>query len=57
MSPRVSWFSVELGAKHLELARELVPAANLIAVIINPRGQEAALYERRQTWRASRTSS
>src|SRR5215831_15930019 len=42
----VSWFSVELGAKHLELARELVPAANLIAVIINPRGgQEAALYE------------
>src|SRR5262245_37120422 len=41
----VSWFSVELGAKHLELARELVPAANLIAVIVNPRSQEAALYE------------
>jgi ABC-type uncharacterized transport system substrate-binding protein len=40
----VSWFSVELGAKHLELARELVPAATLIAVISNPRNREAALY-------------
>jgi putative ABC transport system substrate-binding protein len=28
----VSWFSVELGAKHLELVRELVPAATPIAV-------------------------
>ena len=33
----VSWFSVDLGAKHLELVRELVPAATLIAVIVNPR--------------------
>jgi putative ABC transport system substrate-binding protein len=41
----VSWFSVELGAKHLELVRELVPAATLIAVIVNPRNREAALYE------------
>ena len=28
----VSWFSVDLGAKHLELVREVVPAATLIAV-------------------------
>jgi putative tryptophan/tyrosine transport system substrate-binding protein len=41
----VSWFSVDLGAKHLELVRELVPAATLIAVIVNPRNREAALYE------------
>jgi len=41
----VSWFSVELGAKHLELVLELVPAATLIAVIVNPRNREAALYE------------
>src|SRR5262245_47961821 len=41
----VSLFSVELGAKHLELALELVPAATLIAVIVNPRNREAALYE------------
>jgi putative tryptophan/tyrosine transport system substrate-binding protein len=41
----VSWFSVELGAKHLELLLELVPAATLIAVIVNPRNREAALYE------------
>ena len=41
----VSWFSVELGAKHLELVRELVPVATVIAVIVNPRNREAALYE------------
>jgi len=41
----VSWFSVDLGAKHLELVRELVPAATLIAVIVNPRNREAVLYE------------
>jgi putative tryptophan/tyrosine transport system substrate-binding protein len=41
----VSWFSGELGAKHLELVRELVPAATLIAVIVDPRNPEAALYE------------
>ena len=41
----VSWFSVDLGAKHLELVREVVPAATLIAVIVNPRNREAALYE------------
>src|SRR5262245_60485570 len=35
----VIWFSVELGAKHLELVRELVPAATLIAVIVNPRNR------------------
>jgi putative tryptophan/tyrosine transport system substrate-binding protein len=41
----VSWFSVDLGAKHLELVREFVPAATLIAVIVNPRNREAVLYE------------
>jgi putative tryptophan/tyrosine transport system substrate-binding protein len=49
----VSWFSVDLGAKHLELVLELVPAATLIAVIVNPRNQEAALYE--QPLRAAAT--
>jgi ABC-type uncharacterized transport system substrate-binding protein len=41
----VSWFSVDLGAKHLELVHELVPAATLIGVVVNPRNREAALYE------------
>ena len=41
----VSWFSVDLGAKHLELVHEVVPAATLIAVLVNPRNREAALYE------------
>ncbi|MCP4621251.1 MAG: ABC transporter substrate-binding protein [Bradyrhizobium sp.] len=32
----VTWLSVELGAKNLELIGELVPAADVIGVMINP---------------------
>jgi ABC-type uncharacterized transport system substrate-binding protein len=32
----VSILDVELGPKRLELLRELVPKANLIAVLVNP---------------------
>lgn len=42
----MSWFAAEVGPKHLELARDLVPGAARIAAIINPRNQESALYER-----------
>jgi ABC-type uncharacterized transport system substrate-binding protein len=41
-----SWFASELGPKHLEVARDLVPSAIRIAAIINPRNQESVLYER-----------
>jgi putative ABC transport system substrate-binding protein len=40
----VSWFGGELGPKHLELVRELVPKATVVAVLVNPKNQEAALY-------------
>ncbi len=42
----VSWFSADLGPKHLELAHELVPGATRIAALINPQNQESALYEK-----------
>ena len=41
----VSFFSVELGEKHAQLMRELVPAANLIGVLINRDNPEAAIYK------------
>src|SRR5215831_20058929 len=31
----VSWFSAELGSKHLEVLNELVPQATLIALLVN----------------------
>ena len=31
----VSWFSAELGSKHLEVLNELVPQATLIAILVN----------------------
>jgi putative tryptophan/tyrosine transport system substrate-binding protein len=33
----VSWFSVELGAKHLGLLRELRPGATRVAVLVDPK--------------------
>jgi putative ABC transport system substrate-binding protein len=42
----VNWFNGELGPKHLELARELVPGAALVAVLVNPNDPaEAMRYE------------
>jgi putative ABC transport system substrate-binding protein len=41
----VSWFSVELGAKHVELLHELVPRAGLVAVLVNPNNPESLSYE------------
>ena len=32
----INWFPAEVGAKRLELLRELVPAAALIAVLVDP---------------------
>ena len=41
----VSWFSAELGQKHIELLHELVPKAELIALLLNPNNPEGAFYE------------
>jgi ABC-type uncharacterized transport system substrate-binding protein len=41
----VSWFTVELGAKHIELLHELVPHAGLVAVLVNPNNPESLTYE------------
>lgn len=41
----VSWFSVEMGQKHIELLRELVPQATLIALLVNPNNPEGAFYQ------------
>src|SRR5262249_32596198 len=42
----VSWFNLDLAAKHIELVRELVPGTPLAAVMVNPNNLEAAaLYE------------
>ena len=41
----VSWFSAELGHKHIEVLHELVPKAELIALLLNPNNPEGAFYE------------
>jgi putative ABC transport system substrate-binding protein len=41
----VSWFAAEVGPKHLDLARELIPHASRVLFMINPKNQEASLYE------------
>ena len=41
----VSWFSAELGQKHIELLHELAPKAELIALLLNPNNPEGAFYE------------
>ncbi len=40
----VSWFSVELGQKHVELLRELAPQADVIGVLVNPNNPEGDFY-------------
>jgi putative tryptophan/tyrosine transport system substrate-binding protein len=42
----VSWFSAELGNKHIEVLNELFPQAALIALLVNPNNPEAEFYER-----------
>jgi putative ABC transport system substrate-binding protein len=42
----VSWFSGELGNKHIELLNELLPQATLIALMVNPNNLEAGFYEK-----------
>jgi putative ABC transport system substrate-binding protein len=41
----VSWFSVELGSKHIEILNELLPQASLIALLLNPNNPEGGFYE------------
>ena len=41
----VSWFSAELGHKHIEVLHELVPQAALLALLVNPTSPEGGFYE------------
>jgi putative ABC transport system substrate-binding protein len=41
----VSWFSAELGSKHIEVLNELVPQAAPIAMLVNPNNPEAGFYQ------------
>ena len=41
----VSWFGAEMGPKHIELMRELVPGAALVALVVNPNNVEGVSYE------------
>ena len=41
----VSWFSSELGHKHIELLNEFVPKAVLLALLVNPNSPEGPFYE------------
>ena len=41
----VSWFSSELGHKHIEVLHELIPHAALLALLVNPNSPEGAFYE------------
>jgi putative ABC transport system substrate-binding protein len=41
----VSWYSAEIGQKHVELLNELVTQTGLLAVLVNPNNQEGAFYE------------
>ena len=38
----MSWFATELGPKHIELLRELVPTATTIGVLVNPANRTRA---------------
>jgi putative tryptophan/tyrosine transport system substrate-binding protein len=39
----VSWFAAELGQKHIEALHELVPKAELIALLLNPKSRRGVL--------------
>src|SRR5262249_3477465 len=41
----VSWFTDELGPKHLEIVRELVPEARLVGVFVNSRNAESTYQQ------------
>jgi putative tryptophan/tyrosine transport system substrate-binding protein len=41
----VSWFGTELGPKHIELLRDLVPNDALVALTTNPNNGEGSSYE------------
>ena len=55
----VSWFTVELGQKHIEVLHELIPQAALIALLLNPNNPEGAFYEQsaQEGARAARTAA
>jgi putative ABC transport system substrate-binding protein len=42
----VSFFTVELGQKHVELVRELLPRATVIGLLLNRNNPEAVTYEK-----------
>src|SRR5262249_54936663 len=42
---RGGWFTGGLGNKHIWLLNELVPQAELIALLVNPNSPEAVQYE------------
>jgi putative ABC transport system substrate-binding protein len=41
----VSWFSAEIGQKHIELIRELIPGIKTVALLVNRHNPEATMYE------------
>jgi putative ABC transport system substrate-binding protein len=41
----VSWFAAELANKQIEVLHELVPQAELIALLLNPNNPEGAYFE------------
>ncbi len=48
----VSWFSGDLGSKHLEMLNELVPQAKVVALLIDPNNPEGGFYEQSARERA-----
>lgn len=42
----ISWFTVELARKHIEVLNELIPGAALIAVLVDPNNAEGRFYEK-----------
>jgi putative ABC transport system substrate-binding protein len=42
----ISFFTVELGQKHAELMRELVPGAKLVGLLLNRNNAESPVYEK-----------
>jgi putative ABC transport system substrate-binding protein len=40
----VSWFSGDLGGKHLEVLNELVPQAKVVALLMDPNNPEGGFY-------------
>jgi putative ABC transport system substrate-binding protein len=41
----VSWFGADMAQKHIELLRELVPSASLVALLLNRMSPESEFYE------------